>query len=54
MLESNVNKRKLAKKEARKNTLIHRKVSTYKHKGYAFSGDKGHDTLVTDRLGVRI
>jgi len=31
-----------------------RKVTTYKHTGYGYSGEAGHDVLVTDTLAKRL
>lgn len=55
MLERNVIKRKLAKKQAKRDTTIIRKqISTYQNRGYAYSGEAGHDVLVTDSLSNRL
>jgi hypothetical protein len=33
---------------------VHKRYSTMDYTGYAFSGNKGHDLLVTDSLGNRL
>lgn len=55
MLKHNVYKRKLESEVAKsKSHVVQKKVAEYKNRGFAYSGEAGNNTQVTDQLENRL
>lgn len=55
MLKYNVFKRQVDQKKVKEDeTIVKSKVSEYKNRGFAYSGEAGNDTQVTDKITTRM
>lgn len=55
MLKYNVFKRQVKKNiDKEDKTIVTEKVSEYKNRGFAYSGEAGNDTQVTDKITTRL